>query len=38
MKEGNDKIAALSSRIMTKGLKLIMFTYFWGKCVKPVGK
>jgi hypothetical protein len=22
----------------TEGLKLIMFTYKWGKCVKPVGK
>jgi len=38
MKDGNDEITALSSRIMTKGLKLIMFTYIWGKCVKPVGK
>jgi len=38
MKEGNDKIAALSSRIMTKGLKLTIFSYKWGKCVKPVGK
>jgi len=33
MKEENDEIAVLSSRIMTKGLKLIMFTYVWGKCV-----
>jgi len=23
---------------MTEGLKLIIFTYIWGKCVKPVGK
>jgi len=38
MKEENDEIAVLSSRIMTKGLKLIMFTYVWGKCVKSVGK
>jgi len=26
------------SAIMTKGLKIIMFTYIWEKCVKPVGK
>jgi len=26
------------SAIMTEGLKLIMFTNIWGKCVKPVGK
>ena len=26
------------SAVMTKGLKLIMFTCIWGKCVKPVGK
>jgi len=38
MKERNDEIAALSSRIMTEGLKLTTFTYKWGKCVKPVGK
>jgi len=38
IKEGNDEIAALSSRTMTKGLKLLTFTYIWGKCVKPVGK
>jgi len=38
MKEENDEIAALSSRTMTKGLKLIMFTYVWEKCVKSVGK
>jgi len=38
MKEGNDEIAALSSRTMTKGLKLITFAYKWGKCVKLVGK
>ena len=38
MKGGNDEIAALSSRIMIEGLKLIMFTYKWGKCVKSVGK
>jgi len=38
MKEGNDEITALSSRIMTKGLKLTIFTYKWGKCVKYVGK
>jgi len=23
---------------MAEELKLIMFTYFWGKCVKPVEK
>jgi hypothetical protein len=23
---------------MTEGLKLTIFTYKWGKCVKPVGK
>jgi len=38
MKGGNDEIAALFSRIMIEGLKLIMFSYKWGKCVKPVGK
>jgi len=26
------------SAIMTKGLKLTIFIYKWGKCVKPVGK
>jgi len=26
------------SAIMTKGLKLIIFSYIRGKCVKPVGK
>jgi len=26
------------SAIMTKRLKLIMFTHKWGKCVKSVGK
>jgi len=38
MKKGNDEIAVPSSRIMTKELKLIMFTYIWGKCVKSVEK
>jgi len=38
MKEENDEVAVLSSRIMTKGLKLIMFTYIWEKCVKLVEK
>jgi len=38
MKEGNDEIAALSSRTMTKGLKLTIFIYKWGKCVKSVRK
>ena len=23
---------------ITEGLKLTIFTYKWGKCVKPVGK
>ena len=39
---GNDirsnEIAALSSKAMTEGLKLTIFTYKWGKCVKSVGK
>jgi len=39
---GNDirsnEITALSSKAMTEGLKLTIFTYKWGKCVKPVGK
>ena len=41
---GNDirsnEIAALdfSKFAMTEGLKLTIFTYKWGKCVKPVGK
>ena len=38
MKGGNDEIAALSSRIRIEGLKLIIFTNIWGKCVKSVGK
>jgi len=38
IKEGNDEIAVLSSRIITKGLKLTIFTYKWGKCVKSVRK
>jgi len=38
MKEGNDEISALSSRTMTKGLKLTMFSYKWEKCVKHVEK
>jgi len=33
---GNDirsnEIAALSSKTMTEGLKLTIFTYKWGKC------
>jgi len=31
-------IAALFSKAMTEGLKLIIFTYKWGGCVKPVEK
>ena len=34
----SNEIAALSSKAMTEGLKLTIFTYEWGKCVKPVGK
>jgi len=26
------------SAVMTEGLKLTIFTYKWGKCVKHVGK
>ena len=36
--EGSNKIATLSSKAMTGGLKLTIFTYKWGKCVKLVGK
>jgi len=28
----------LRKLVMTEGLKLTIFTYKWGKCVKPVGK
>ncbi len=39
---GNDiksnEIATLSSKAMTEGLKLTIFTYKWGKYVKPAGK
>jgi hypothetical protein len=39
-KRGKDEIATLafSKLAMTEGLKLTIFTYKWGKCVKPVGK
>jgi len=29
---------AFSKLTMTEGLKLTIFTYKWGKCVKHVGK
>jgi len=34
----SNEIATLSSKAMTEGLKLTIFTYKWGKCVKLVGK
>jgi len=44
-KKRKDEIAVLSRgqayfapRKDTEGLKLTIFTYEWGKCVKPVGK
>jgi hypothetical protein len=39
---GNDirsnEITVLSSKTMTEGIKLTIFTYKWGKRVKLVGK
>ena len=40
MTETSNEIATLafSKLAMTEGLKLTIFTYKWGKCVKYVGK
>ena len=37
MTEASNEIAALSSKVMTGGLKLTIFTYKWGKCVRLRG-
>ena len=38
MTETSNEIAVLSSKAITEGLKLTIFSYKWGKCVKYVGK